>query len=820
LQRAQSTPEVNPTRPTHSHDPARVSDPPAEAARDSTRDARVLALQQQAGNRATSRLLVRKSPAAHPRPKAFGEGVAEMLASEAPVLLGLIPAKGIEDLQAQIDAKASNEVVDREKQKRWNEISAGQDFQDPKMFNPGVTNPEDFKRIERGRTVVGDAPNRFTVDAQAVLDVAGIRTPHSQNNSLERAFREKIWADLTKGPITAEIAPMRWGPRRMQIGVTYYSSDNWTLDHTKGIIHFDDLTKQGGRYGKEYADEVANSPELRQLTRALALIKEEIDEIKKDHYERSKLNEEHGVVRHIAEALGGDDLGDLMKAVIEAKKHPENGTLEQQLAELENPYPSVRMWDVPEGQLAQAHEFLAKGDFDLAMLSFMQASGSAEKATERYQRYEAKVMKGAGIAVKWLTRLKTAGKLAVGVATGGLALPAQAAVAAGYAFLQEGAQQESEVAYGLRSSVDLGGLAKLAATEGAMTFFGGLTQGAFTKTLTARFEVSLAERYGPSIAKRLISGTAAATSTFYNVPANAVLSRIIAGEPMPKSMEALADMIVEETQNNVWMDFGMGFLPHAGHGTPGEGEHPMERATPGEEGAGRAERGSAGGEHGTREPAAGSAGGGPQSVDPSMAGGAGKSTASAEPHILELAAQAHAVPAARDALIDHFGSWENAIGNLKEGAGAMAGIAPPARAELIKALVAHRQELVGKLASQYGAEQAGTASTEPGSDVDLNMTGPDAGAHAAQAMAFLDGNHPGWKQRYRMDILIDAARSKTLAEALGTLPPRRSSSLARRATRRLPPSARLCSSASPTRSSSSEPSGWPASTPPRRRPSS
>ncbi|MDX6631447.1 MAG: hypothetical protein QOH00_3693, partial [Gaiellales bacterium] len=289
-----------------------------------------------------------------------------------------------------------------------------------------------------------------------------------------------------------------------------------------------------------------------------------------------------------------------------------------------------------------------------------------------------------------------------------------------------------------------------------------------------------AERYGPSIAKRLISGTAAATSTFYNVPANAVLSRIIAGEPMPKSMEALADMIVEETQNNVWMDFGMGFLPHAGHGTPGEGEHPMERATPGEEGAGRAERGSAGGEHGTREPAAGSAGGGPQSVDPSMAGGAGKSTASAEPHILELAAQAHAVPAARDALIDHFGSWENAIGNLKEGAGAMAGIAPPARAELIKALVAHRQELVGKLASQYGAEQAGTASTEPGSDVDLNMTGPDAGAHAAQAMAFLDGNHPGWKQRYRMDILIDAARSKTLAEALGTLPPQVREGLSRR----------------------------------------
>jgi hypothetical protein len=770
---------VNPTRPTQEPAPAHASDPPAEATRDATTEARVLGMQQQAGNRATSLLLGRRpTGAAPPRPKAFGEGVSEMLASEAPVLLGLIPVKGIEDIQAQVDAKANNEAVDREKQKRWNEIAATQDFQDPQMFNPGVTNPEDFKRIDRGRMDVKNAPNRFTVDAQAVLDGAGIRTPRSPNNSLEKAFRDKIWADLTKGPITAEIAPMRSGPRRMQLGVTYYSSDNWTLDHTKGIIHFDDLTRQGGRYGKEYEAEVANSPELRQLTRALALIRQQIDEIKKDHFERSKLNKEHGIVRHISEAFGGADMADYLEVLLDVKRHPDHGTLEQRLAELENPYPSVTMWEVPEGQLAQAQKFLENGDFDLAMIGFMQASGSAEKATERYQRYEEKVMKGAGIAVKWLTRLKTAGKLAVGVATGGLALPAQAAVAAGYAFLQEGAQQEAEVAYGLRSSVDLGGLAKMAATEGAMTFFGGLTQGAFTKTLTARFEVSLAEKYGPAIAKRMISGTAAATSTFYNVPANIVLSRIIAGEPMPKSMEALADMIVEETKNNVMMDFGMGFLPHPEHGkpgagepaTPGAGEPATERRTAPDERAGSAEPGHPGGEHVGPDTAPGAVGSVPQSVDPSMAGGAGKGAAGGEPHILELASQARSVPAAREALIDHFKTWEEAIAGLKEGTGAMAGIAAPARAELIQALVAHRQELVGKVASQFGAEQARTASAEPGSDVDLNMTGPDAGAHAAEAMAFLDGNHPGWRKRFRMDVMVDATRSKTLADALATLP--------------------------------------------------
>ena len=63
------------------------------------------------------------------------------------------------------------------------------------------------------------------------------------------------------------------------------------------------------------------------------------------------------------------------------------------------------------------------------------------------------------------------------------------------------------------------------------------------------------------------------------------------------------------------------------------------------------------------------------------------------------------------------------------------------------------------------------ASGEPGSDVDLNISGPDAGERAAQAMTYLDATRPGWRKRFRMDILVDAGRSQTLADALGTLPP-------------------------------------------------
>src|SRR5205823_5325898 len=140
----------------------------------------------------------------------------------------------------------------------------------------------------------------------------------------------------------------------------------------------------------------------------------------------------------------------------------------EQLEVLTRPFPSLTQWTPVEDAIKEALGLLGNDEFDLAFIAFMRASGIAEKAIQRYERYEEKVMKGAGLAVTWLERLKTAGKIAAGIASGGLALPAQAAVAAGYALLQEGAQQEAEVAYGQRSGLDLGGLAKLAATEGAM----------------------------------------------------------------------------------------------------------------------------------------------------------------------------------------------------------------------------------------------------------------------------------------------------------------------------------------------------------------
>jgi hypothetical protein len=740
----------------------------APPARSRPIESRILQLQGQAGNHAVSAQL---APAATTqRPKAYGQGVAEMLATEAPVLLGLLPAAGIAELQAQVDAKANNDAIGLEWNRTRRRINAELDLEqlDATQVRPEVFAKLQSEMMEVPRTI----GKTFSIDAQAVLDVDGIRTSPGAN-SLDRSFREKIYAELTATPLVVEISPLRNGPNVGQLGPTY-SSNRYGVYHTKGIVRFDDLVRLNGRYHEQYVAEVTANPALTQLREALSQLAIQVGQIRNDHYERSALNAKHGIIRRISESLGGASMSDYMELLQEAQKHPERGSLEEQMQALEAPYPSVKIWEAPEKQLAEANAFLQKGDFDLALLSFMQASNTSQGAAQQYQRYEEKVMKGAGIAVKWLERLKTAGKLAAGVASGGLALEAQAAAAAGYAILQEGGQQVSEVAYGQRSTVDLAGLARTAVTEGAMAYFSGLTQGAFTNALSERFETQLAKTWGPTLAKKAISATGAATSAFYTVPANTVLNRILSGTAMPQSMDELTKMVLDETLQNGGMDVALGFL-HAHPAAAGEGEHlgeagaPREGITPPREGL------AAAGEH-AAEPIGGGATGAPQSV----ASGSTPQAPAGDPHFLELVAHAGSEPTARDALIDHFGSWEDTIAALKTGTGELAPIAQAAREAMIHTLVAHRAALVGELATRFGAEQAKTASNEPGSDVDVNMTGADAGLHSAEAMTFLDANHPGWRKRFRMDIMVDAGRSRTLAGELAKLPAHERDAIARR----------------------------------------
>jgi hypothetical protein len=140
-------------------------------------------------------------------------------------------------------------------------------------------------------------------------------------------------------------------------------------------------------------------------------------------------------------------------------------------------------------------------------------------------------------------------------------------------------------------------------------------------------------------------------------------------------------------------------------------------------------------------------------------------------HILELAGRAGRGEAgALPHLLDALGPWEDAMGHLRRGTGPAEGIDPAMRTTLIEKLTGHRAELAAQLAQQFGAEQAGKPSAEPESDLDLNVRGDDAGTKAVRIRSYLDQTHPGWERRYRIAVMVEAARMTTISDAIGRLP--------------------------------------------------
>jgi hypothetical protein len=116
--------------------------------------------------------------------------------------------------------------------------------------------------------------------------------------------------------------------------------------------------------------------------------------------------------------------------------------------------------------------------------------------------------------------------------------------------------------------------------------------------------------------------------------------------------------------------------------------------------------------------------------------------------------------------------WEVIIADLTNGTGKVAAMSQAERFALRDAMVKHRQKLIDKLAQDFGARPAAGASTEAGSDVDLNVMGETAGQKLLDARAYLDkeyGEH--WQQHYRMALLIDANRVGTVNEFIAALDP-------------------------------------------------
>ena len=258
-----------------------------------------------------------------------------------------------------------------------------------------------------------------------------------------------------------------------------------------------------------------NGAEIKELRRGIGEVRKLVYEVRGEHQDLSDRNAKHpGGAQDLGGARRILAVSDYVKLMIDVERHPEKGTLEQRIEEVSIPSPSIKQWTVVETKLAEADKLLGAGEVEVALLAFMRASQVRADLRGAVRPLRAEGHEGR----RHRGRVAGAGRVrrqgSAGMAAGGSSLAVQAASPASYAFVQEGAQQLSEVDQGLRKSVDMGGLLKQSAVEGAMALFGGVTQGAFTKTLSARFGVRLAEQFRETIATRAISTTAAATAAF------------------------------------------------------------------------------------------------------------------------------------------------------------------------------------------------------------------------------------------------------------------------------------------------------------------
>ncbi len=507
--------------------------------------------QRTLGNLATSRTIARRTETQSDGATGPVPNVLQLIAETAPALLAVIPAPEIEALQKRLAIAQKNQELAQKSNRIRQQFEARYN-----LPAEGFGDTRDRMRaLESGMKPVG-GPLELTVSGAELL-AADMRVPPPGDIVAVRRFQEQVKQELAAEPLKVRVEGSGPGSRV----VLHWRFKN--RPHTRGQLSKNDIINGWG-FAYAYSELVTNSPERKQLQQALSELSAVVIEASTAHKERSDKNRDQPIVRRVAQFLGGPSMIDVANTMIDAKQNPGKGKLEDRLKELEAPYPRLAIWDTPRSHIEEGRKAPRESGTEIALLAVMRAERSVTSAATQFARYEERVLSGAGVAVKWLERAKTAGKLAAGVATGGYSLGAQALVAGLYTFVQEGAQQVSEVAHGLRDSIDLQGLVQKASVEGAMSLFGAVTQGAFARTLTARFGTKLAADYGPRIAERVIGGAATATSQFYATPANIVLERIISGGEMPGSIEEFADMVVDETIKSVATDLGLGLLPGAG----------------------------------------------------------------------------------------------------------------------------------------------------------------------------------------------------------------------------------------------------------------
>ncbi len=628
------------------------------------------------------------------RPKR-GADVRAALRAQLPGLLAGLTEEQLNRWQGVVDYYAISRHIDHELrelaadyQSRYPGLAVGGQgqFQGYGPYNDAVN------ALNAARPQRPGGGDKFSVDP-AVLMADDVRAEPQWDVKAEKAFRDWAIGRLAKDPPIFDMYPNDDDEiisRRTDLG-TYT---------TKGVISLGDLRHQ---FAAEYAAQVTDRPDWQHLRTALSETISAYTNATEVHRERSKINKDNqgwfgvDIVRNIIEAVGEGD----------------------------QDYPTMAQWIAPKALIDRAVPLLADRKFELAVPILAMAEMSTAQAADRIFAYDHRVETGAGIAVKWLGRIKTVGSVAAGIAAGPLGITGSALVAGGYTFVQEGAQNVSAIAHGQRTDLGLAGLVKQAGTATVLGLLGGALQARFQSAIAGRM-AQWTGSAGGAVRDKAVSLAASMTSSVYTTAAETALAAVVDGKALPKDATELADLIVDKALEAGAMDVAL-------HGPSARAAREYQEWRSG----GAAAAAAGGAQHDSTGPTSGLSGTRPAS-DPNT-----QHANASDPQPNGLPDPAHLPEDVARRLLQDSGGWDRLAAELHEGTGLGHGLMPAERRALLDRFEASRELLARDVGGLFGGTVTSTDGGH-GKLLEVRFVGDTAASQLAQAQAYLDTKHPGW----------------------------------------------------------------------------
>jgi hypothetical protein len=668
----------------------------------------VLAMQRLAGNAAVAATIQRDGdpPDVHKGRRSHGADVRAALQAQLPGLLAALSPEQVAAWQEYLDWKA-DQGLEAHQMRDLNSEFGEYERADIRDVDPEYAAKK--RRIERDAQKAPRVTGT-TVDPHLLL-ADDIMAPTDWDRDAEMGFRQWAVAEVTRAPIQVIFAD----PDQDQFNLHAMSG---LASFSHGIVTTQELETY---YRDQYEAQVSKRPLWRELGQVLSDMEDAVADSKVIHSDWLEKNKHvNWFIRWTSETLGSGST-DL---------------------------PAADAWVEPDAMRARCQELLAQHKLEV-LAPFIEATGQkVYKVITDVEAYDHRVTSGAQTAIKWAQRLKTAGSIAAGIASGGLGLTGSALVAGGYSFAQGAAEQMSGVSHGLQDKVDWSGLATQAGVTTLLAVAGGALQSRFQ----AAWEPRLAS-FGPELGKRMAGVAAAGTSSFYTTGAELAINHFVSGAPLPASVDDLADMII----TNALEGAGMDIATHAA-GEKARAEYEAWKTRRAGEAAGAAEGSTRRPTNEAMEP------GGRKG--PTEPGPGAKGPAEPAPKTGPVEISPRDMPEeAVKSLLRTGGGWERLSAELEGGTGLGAGMMPAERRALLARFETYRRSTAIEVGALFDGHVVGGEGT---GTLQLAFDGPMAADHAAQAKAYLDAKRPAWNQETGLTLetpaqpAVDPAIGKAL----------------------------------------------------------